>query len=481
MNLRSSTAPSRPSLAAKALARLVARREAAKASSAPSGIPQKLVDYIPFRTPGYLRPYHLEPFLEAVELALRGVPQRIVMGGPPRHGKTEAVSNVPAFAADIGAPEKTIGFMTYGSRLTRKMVNKAREVLTRAGVALTTDTALELRNREGGGLLATSTTGALTGFGLDVAFIDDAVKTRAEAESPAYRARLVDWYEDVVSTRIEPGGSIFYVGTRWREDDLAGHLIKEKGFRYIAFPAISVVNGEERALWPERWPLATMQAKRDASHSYTWESLYQQNPRPRGTRVFDAPHHFTTRPETYTAAIGADLAYSEKKRADKSVAVEMRRSGSKFYIVKVEIRQVRAPEFQDVCHAMHLAAPTAPWLWYCSTTEKGVADLFAKPGPNRVPLVGQLAQGDKFTRALEYAAAWNRGDVLLPEPGAPGTKAWLDDLIAEHAGFTGSGTEHDDIVDACVAAFDQLNLPSGTVDSKVPQPTRVNAFDQIGM
>lgn len=452
-----------------AQARLIARRE--RSSSTPSeapAIPQKLVDYVPYRTPGYLTPYHLAELAEAIELAVRGVPQRIVFGGPPRHGKTELVAHVPAYASDMGHPESTVGLMTYGDRLTRKTSKRARDLMVRSGIELRPNTSLEARTREGGGIMATSTTGALTGFGLHIAFIDDAVKTRAEAESPTYRARLVDWYEDVVSTRIEPGGSIFYVGTRWREDDLAGYLLK-KGFRYICCPAISVVNGEERALWPERWPLATMQELRRTKPDYTWQSLYQQNPRPRGERVFDAVHHFTTRPVNYTAAIGADLAYTEKTRADKSVAVLMLRSGNQFYIVDVRIRQVRAPEFQDVCHALHVANPSAPWRWYCSTTEKGVADMFAKPGPHRVPMVGVLAQGDKYQRALEYSAAWNRGDVLVPEAAWPGAKAWLDDLIAEHAGFTGAGTEHDDIVDACVAAFDQLNVET-QVQEDIPTP-----------
>jgi predicted phage terminase large subunit-like protein len=68
-----------------------------------------------------------------------------------------------------------------------------------------------------------------------------------------------------------------------------------------------------------------------------------------------------------------------------------------------------------------------------------------------IPIVGRVAQVDKFTRAIPVAAAWNTAKILLPER-AP----WLDAFTSEVCGFTGVSDRHDDQVDALAAAFDQL-------------------------
>lgn len=408
-----------------------------------------MVDYVPYLSPRYMRPTHLAPFLDRLDLAARGIPQRVVCHAPPRFAKTESVAHFPAFVAER-YPQKTVGYGSYGDRLTRRTSKKARRLLTLAGVQLDSDTMLEARTKQGGGFFATSTTGVLTGFGIDIMIIDDATKNRIEAESPTYRARLEDWYNDVVATRIEPGGSIFYIGTRWREDDLPAYLVKQ-GFEYICLPAIVSENGVERSLWPERWPLDVLQGRRASIHDYTWQSLYQGNPRPRGTRVFHDAHTYSEAPRVFRTAFGVDLSYAATKTADYSVVVKMRKQGGHFYVVDCFRAQVSAPSFRQTCHEFHVADRSAPWRWYMAGPELGVANFFSD-GDEAVPIEAVPARGDKFTRALNYAAAWNAGRVLVPED-AP----WLSDFLEEHASFTGSKDKHDDIIDAAVAAFDLLD------------------------
>ena len=206
-----------------------------------------LVRFVPRVSPKYMAPTHLAPLLRRFELAAEGIPQRVCCSAPPRHAKTESVLHVPAFVLRRH-PEKTISYSTYGDRLSRKGSRKARAIVRRLGIE-TTSTINEWRTEDGGGVLAGGVGGPLTGYGIDIAIIDDPVKNRVEAESATYRARLSDWKNDVLTTRIEPGGSIFAFMTRWHPDDLIGELVSE-GYEYINLPAL---DADERPLWPERW------------------------------------------------------------------------------------------------------------------------------------------------------------------------------------------------------------------------------------
>ena len=69
--------------------------------------------------------------------------------------------------------------------------------------------------------------------------------------------------------------------------------------------------------------------------------------------------------------------------------------------------------------------------------------------PWKLPLEDERPPGDKLVSARELAIAWNKGDVLLPcKTTFPEHVHWVEKLEAEFADFTGSGKEHDDIVDA---------------------------------
>jgi predicted phage terminase large subunit-like protein len=402
--------------------------------------------FVPHTSPEYMEPKHLAPLIECFEKALRGEPQYVVCHAPPRHSKTETTLHYIPWALKQ-KPELVFSYSTYGDRLSRSKSRKARMLAERAGVRLVSNSLNEWRTEEGGGLLAGGVGGPLVGYGVNIAIVDDPIKDRLQAESPAYRERLWDWFNDVLFSRIEPEGSCFVFMTRWHPDDLSGRLAKE-GWRYICLPA---VNENEEALWPERWPLEAL-AKKKARGAYTWASIYQGSPRPRGGSVFGEAHVYTELPKVYQAGFGLDLSYSAKTSSDYSVVVKMLKDGyGKKYVVDVIRRQVRAPKFKKVCRLLHRREPTAPWRWYGSGTEIGSADFFTE-APRGIPLEIVPAKGDKFIRAQHYAAEWNAGNILVPR-SAP----WLDDFLAEHASFTGVGDGEDDQVDAAVACNDVLD------------------------
>lgn len=402
--------------------------------------------FVPFLTPSYREPRHLAPLIERLERAVNGERQFVVCHAPPRHAKTETVLHFVSWGLRRN-PALTFAYATYADRLARSKSRKAMVLAERAGIRLESKTLNEWRTAEGGGLLAGGIGGPLTGHGLNCAVVDDPVKNRIEAESKTYRERNWDWMNDVLLTRIEPGGSVFVFMTRWHPDDLSGRLIRE-GWDHICLPAI---NAAGEALWPERWPVEELERKKKKVGAYTWASLFQGQPRPRGGAVFGESHTYSELPTVYQAGFGVDLAYTSKTSSDFSVAVKMLKANGKKYVVGVLRKQVRAPKFKRYCRRLHRREQGAPWRFYGSGTETGSADFFNEE-PRPVPLQILPTKGDKLVRAQHYAAEWNAGNILVPK-SAP----WLDAFLAEHAGFTGKDGDEDDQVDAAVAANDVLD------------------------
>lgn len=422
-----------------------------------------LVRFVPKLSPRFMEPRHLTPLLRKFELAADGIPQRVCCSAPPRFAKSESVFHVPAFTLRRH-PEKTLSYSTYGDRLSRRGSRKMRTLCGVAGIGVEGNVN-EWRTKEGGGVLAGGAGGPLTGFGVDIAIIDDPVKNRIEAESAAYRARLKDWLHDVVMTRIEPGGSIFIFATRWTDDDLIGDCIRD-GFESINLPAL---DDEENSLWPERWPAEALKKRREEVGEYTWASLYQGRPRPRGERIFGDAHAYAELPNIYRAAGGMDAGYSAKSSSDPSAWVKMIFSGGHYYVTGAWWGRTLLPALRARLRVVHDAEPTMKWRWYTSTTEKGVADLF-DDGADAVPVRSVNAKASKLIRAQKYAAAWNAGRVLVPRD-AP----WLEEFLAQHAAFTGADGGRDDIVDAAIAAFDELAESESGPVTKSPmvfQPLR---------
>lgn len=434
-----------------------------------------LVRFIPHVSPKYMAPTHLAPLLRRFELAVDGVPQRICCSAPPRHAKTESVLHVPAYALRR-KPELTLSYSTYADRLSRSKSRKARRFCAQAGV-MTTGSVNEWRTAEGGGLLSGGVGGPLTGHGVDIALIDDPVKNRAEAESEVKRAGLVDWVHDVLMTRIEPGGSIFVFMTRWHPDDLIGTLIDE-GFEYINLPALGsmkdgvrVPDKDGESLWPERWPTPDVKKRMEEVGDYTADSLFQGNPRPRGARVFNDVHTYQKLPNLFQTAGGTDSAYSQKKTADRSAVVKMHTRDGKYYISYAKAMRVPAPAFRAFARSIH--EPAMTWRWYAATSELG-AGAFMADGDEGIPLNCLIATADKFVRAIPFAAAWNAGKVFVDANMEP---QLLEEFLAEMASFTGVNDKRDDLVDAAVAAFDELNTGSDEGPISAPPPVESNPWE----
>jgi predicted phage terminase large subunit-like protein len=388
-------------------------------------------------------PAHVQQIAAFVERVEKREELRLVIAMPPRHGKTETLLRAFAWLLTRD-PASTMAYATYGADLARSKSRSARRYARDAGVVLAGDSAslTEWRTSAGGGLLATGAGGPLTGQGINrLLVIDDPIKNRQEAESALIRDRTWDWFTDVAFTRLEPGASAIVVATRWHPDDLSGRLIAD-GWESLTLPAI---NDAGDALWPTHYPLPRLEDIRRQVGEYTWASLYQGAPRPRGGAVFRDAFYYDALPDTpFREAVGIDFAYTAKSHADYSVAIRGRLIGDALYLTDVYRAQVEMPAFASKLRSW---SPTR-MLARIGGTEKGIVDFLKRDGL-RIETIP--ASTDKHAFAQPVAAAWNAGQVLLPR-----NSPWLAPVLDEVLSFTGVNDAHDDTVDALGALHHAL-------------------------
>lgn len=414
---------------------------------------------------GYVRPPHLEGYARFLESLADRKAKRGICSMPPRHGKSALVISAIVWLLRKD-PTLKIGYATYNSDFAEKHGDMARGLARRAGVALspTTQSKGEWETIAGGGAFFAGWTSGWTGRGFDILFVDDLVKDRISAESKRLRDQQWDWYTDVAFTRLEPTGSVVINMTRWHKDDIAGKASRgEETFETFKFPAILVDDdgANERPLFPWRWTLEQLKKVQATIGAYSWASLWMQDPRPRGGKLFTDVHFYDRLPPgPYRVGVGIDLAYSIKKRSDSSViAVFLETQDRKRYALDVVKRQVTAPQFLGDVRAVKADFPGCKTLFRYAGPEKGVIDFFDHA---KVKIGREATQGDKFVNAQSYAAAWNVGDIMVPRRSCASScgpdcdehpaPEWVEEWVDEHLEFTGIDGEPDDQVDAGISA-----------------------------
>jgi predicted phage terminase large subunit-like protein len=107
------------------------------------------------------------------------------------------------------------------------------------------DGAMNLWSLVGGynNYLATSPTGTATGFGCTLMIIDDLIKNAEEANNEKVKEKHWERFTNTMLSRLEEGGKIIIIMTRWASDDLAGKALeyyKEAGIqvRHICMKAL---------------------------------------------------------------------------------------------------------------------------------------------------------------------------------------------------------------------------------------------------
>lgn len=421
---------------------------------------------------------HLELLNRSLLDVAAGKTRRLLVSMPPRHGKSELVS--AAFPAWwLGKrPDDRVILASYEADFASSWGRRVRDLLdehgpTLFGVKVRPDSSAVNRfdiDGRRGGMITAGVGGAITGRGAHLLIIDDPVKSAEDAQSEALSRRLWDWYRSTARTRLEPGGAVVVVMTRWHEADLAGRLLAEddgEAWEVLNLPAVAEscdLMGRQpgEALWPERYTVADLEAARRALGSYLFAALYQGHPAPLDGNVFKRSwfRYWTPADTGYqldagvlisrnacTRFVTVDLAVSMRDTADYTVIATWARTKDNDLILLDRIRR-RIPAPEQVPLLRKIADEWQPaWIGIESVAyQLAIVQAARRDG---LPVRELKPDRDKVSRALIAAARLEAGTVYFPRK-AP----WLDELETELLLFPNG--RHDDQVDTLAYAATEL-------------------------
>jgi predicted phage terminase large subunit-like protein len=244
--------------------------------------------------PAFIEGEHHKIMADAFERVANGELKRLIINMPPRHTKSEFASYLfPAWF--LGKyPEKKIIQTAHTAELAVGFGRKVRNLISNddyqkvfKGVELSSDSKAAGRwnTNKGGDYFAIGVGGAVTGKGADVLVIDDP-HSEQEAAVGQYNTDVYDkvyeWYTSGPRQRLQPGGAIIIVMTRWSKRDLTGQIIKNSiqkegasEWEVIELPAI-LPSG--KALWPGFWKQEELESLKAELPVSKWNAQYQQNP-----------------------------------------------------------------------------------------------------------------------------------------------------------------------------------------------------------
>jgi len=246
--------------------------------------------------PGFKIGPHHRKLAKIFTDVIEGRKKRVIINIAPRMGKSEFSSYLfPAYFLGKYPNKKIImGTHTAGlsedfGRRIRNLIDteEYREIFPQTMVADDQKAAGKWSTSAGGQYYAAGVGGALAGRGADLFVIDDPhseqdVKTNSRlAFDTAW-----SWFQTGPLQRLMPGGGIIVVMTRWSLLDLTGRLISYQAknpeaepWEIVELPAILHQDTDnEKSLWPEQWPLATLKSTKAALDPKYWNAQYMQQP-----------------------------------------------------------------------------------------------------------------------------------------------------------------------------------------------------------
>lgn len=430
----------------------------------------------------YVSNWHIDAICEHLMGVSAGHIKRLAIAVPPRHMKSVSVSVTwPAFDW-IDRPWRRFLYASYAHALSIRDSVRCRRILAsdwyrkRWGEShnLTEDQNTKIRfdNDKSGFRLSTSVTGMLTGEGADVIVVDDAHNV-LEAESEKKRNRVLEWWDEAMSSRLndQKTGAYVLIQQRVHERDLLGHVMSKESedWTYLCLPAEFEPDHPHRwfrdprketgeLLWPAHVPRKELDRLKARLGIYAAAGQLQQRPSPREGGIFKRSWFpiVEVAPHDTRWVRGWDLAGSEKKliKSDPdytaSVKVGWSPSAQRWIIGhaerfreephEVENRMLRRAEADGTQVPIQL--PQDPGAAGKMWAQRLLVVL------NRFSTYADPVTGDKLARAMGWAGRAGAKMVWILKGD------WNDDFLTELTSFPTGG--HDDQVDAASSAFDRL-------------------------
>ena len=407
-------------------------------------------------------PHHIKIAEKFQDLA-EGRINRLIVNMPPRHTKSEFASFLfPAWMMGRD-PRLKIIQTTHTAELSYRFGRKVRNLMEENSfqdifddIKLSQDSKAAGRweTNKGGEYFAAGVGGAITGRGADLLIIDDP-HSEQDALSETAMESAYEWYTSGPRQRLQPGGKIVIVMTRWSTKDLTGQLMKAQSdvkadqWDVIEFPAIL----EDKPIWPQYWKLHELESVKASLSLAKWNAQWQQNPtseegsiiKREWWNVWDKP----SLPSLQHVIQSYDTAYSKKETADFSAITTwgvFLHNDITPNIILLDVKKGRwdFPELKRISmQEYNYWEPETVIIEQKASGTPLTHELrrVGIPVVNFTPSKGN----DKHVRVNSVSPLFEAGQVWAPD------EKWAEELIEECAAFPYG--DHDDLVDSTTQAL----------------------------
>lgn len=428
------------------------------------------MDFVKTMWPGFIHGAHHQVMAKKFQAIAEGKLKRLIINMPPRHTKSEFASYMlPAWYLGkfpnrkiiqcSNTAELAVGF----GRKVRNLVDSDAYAKIFPNVHLRSDSKAAGRwaTSGGGDYFAIGVGGTVTGKGADLLIIDDPHSEQEAAlanSDPAVFDKVYEWFTSGPRQRLQPGGAIVVVMTRWAKRDLTGKILKAAAERdgdqweVIELPAILP---DERPLWPQFWSYEELTALREELPLPKWQAQYQQEPTSEEGAIVKRewwqiwPHDEPPRCEFVIQSW--DTAFTKGERSDYSACTtwgvfykDENKQDPHVILLDAVKKRMEFPELKETA------------LRFYRDWEPDACIVEAKAAG--APLVYELRQmgipvseftptrgNDKIMRLNSVSDLFASGKVWAPET------RWAEEVIEEMAAFPNS--DHDDLVDSSTQAL----------------------------
>ena len=257
---------------------------------------REFFSYCRLKAPDFYKPerQYLKDMCDALQAFYEGDDEVLVINEPPRHGKSRTACMFVEWVLGKNPKEKIMTgsynetLSTVFSKNVRNSISEVKADAERVvytdvfpGVAIKKgDGAMNLWSLEGGhsNYLATSPTGTATGFGCSLLLIDDIIKNAEEAYNENVKENHWAWFANTMLSRLEEGGKIIVIMTRWATDDLAGRVLEEFKDRRIRHISMKALQDDGTMLCDEILSRKSYEDKVRAMGADIASANYQQEP-----------------------------------------------------------------------------------------------------------------------------------------------------------------------------------------------------------
>jgi predicted phage terminase large subunit-like protein len=440
--------------------------------------------------PGFIDGRHHKIMAKKFEEIANGTCKRLIINMPPRHTKSEFASYLlPAWflgkypgkkiIQTSNTAELAVGF----GRKVRNLVGSEQYSRIFPDVTLRSDSKAAGRwsTNANGEYFAIGVGGTVTGKGADLLIIDDPhseQEAAIAATNPEVYDKVFEWYSSGPRQRLQPGGAIVVIMTRWSKRDLVGKILKSsieregEEWEIIEFPAI-LPSGN--SLWPEFWPINELIALKTELPVSKWNAQYMQTPTSEeGAMVKRDWWQIWEKedpPRCEFIIQSWDTAFTKNERSDYSACT----TWGVFYlnentedpnIILLDALKQRL-EFPELkAKALEMYKEWEPDAFIVEAKAAGSPLIFELrrmgiPVSEFTPTRGN----DKIARMNSVTDLFSSGKVWAPP------RRWAEEVIEEMAAFPNS--EHDDLVDSSTQALIRyrkggfISLPSDEPDEPI--------------